>query len=119
MSEPVKGEDYVVDYYAIMAIEKDASSEEISLAYRSKQKQWHPDQLHGRAPELIGRAQYMTALIIEAYDILSDSEKRDVYDAQLFGWEKPISKDGTPIVDISMSGFSFSSLVGNLQLNSE
>ena len=116
---PTAGVDYLVDYYAILGVEKAASSEEISQAWRNKQKQYHTDRFQGLAPELLEQAQDKLHKINEAYEILSDVVKRAAYDETLAGWEKPISKDGHSIIDLASSGFSLSGLLSNLTTDPE
>lgn len=67
------------DYYAILNVSRDATQEEIKQAYRRLVKQWHPD-LH---PENRKEAEERFKEIQEAYEVLSDPEKRRQYD--LFG----------------------------------
>lgn len=61
----------------------------------------------------------MTELLNEANDALSGSEKRKAYDEKLAGWKKPISKDGTAIVDLGASGFAFGRLVAGTNADPE
>jgi len=67
------------DYYAILGVSRDATQEEIKQAYRRLVKEWHPD-LH---PENRKEAEERFKEIQEAYEVLSDPEKRRQYD--LFG----------------------------------
>ena len=62
------------DYYEILGVPKDASSEEIKDAYRKLAMQYHPDR--NKAPE----AEEKFKEISEAYAVLSDDEKRRQYD---------------------------------------
>lgn len=62
------------DYYKILGVSKDASAEEIKSAYRNLSKKWHPDLNH--SPE----AKDKFAEINEAYEVLSNPEKRRQYD---------------------------------------
>jgi molecular chaperone DnaJ len=68
------------DYYEILGVSKDASSEEIKRAYRTIAKKYHPDKNRGDK-EL--EAKFKEAC--EAYEILSESDKRAKYDR--FGHE--------------------------------
>lgn len=64
------------DYYETLGISKDASTEDIRKAYKSLVKKWHPD-LHADKKE---EAEQKFKDIREAYEILSDSQKRAQYD---------------------------------------
>lgn len=63
------------DYYVILGLERRASSREIKRAYKKLVRKWHPD-LH---PEDIASGPKIRD-INEAYEILSDPEKRQAYD---------------------------------------
>jgi len=63
------------DYYKILEIEKDASEEEIKLAYRRLAKKFHPD-LNKTDPE----AKEKFIELHEAYDTLNDPQRRKIYD---------------------------------------
>ena len=62
-------------YYEILEIEKDASEQEIKLAYRKLAKKYHPD-LNKDDPD----AKDKFIEIKNAYDILIDPRKRRIYD---------------------------------------
>ena len=63
------------DYYEILGVSKSASASEIKKAYRKKALQYHPDKNPGDAN---AEQQFKTAA--EAYEILSDQQKRQQYD---------------------------------------
>ncbi|WP_245870530.1 J domain-containing protein [Ezakiella peruensis] len=70
-----QNESHIKDYYSILDVSKNASIEEIRLAYRRQIAKYHPDKNSGST-----NSTEITKLINEAYDILSDPEKRDQYD---------------------------------------
>lgn len=63
------------DYYEILSVARDAGGDEIKRAYRRMAMKWHPDQNPGN-PEAEARFK----LCAEAYEVLSDPERRAVYD---------------------------------------
>ena len=64
------------DYYAILGIGKNTSEVEIKQAYRKQALRWHPD----RNKDNVAEAEKKFKEINEAYEILSNSEKRQAYD---------------------------------------
>lgn len=64
------------DYYGILGVSKNASADEIKKAYRKQALEWHPDK-HKEEKEA---AERRFKEINEAYQILSDSQKRSAYD---------------------------------------
>lgn len=67
------------DYYDVLGVTKNASAAEIKKAYRKLALQWHPDQ--NKSPE----AEAKFKEINEAYEVLSDPQKKQTYDQ--FGHE--------------------------------
>ncbi|MCR5183666.1 MAG: J domain-containing protein [Opitutales bacterium] len=70
-----------IDYYAVLEISPSASSEEIRKAWQNLQRIYHPDKNIG-AQNQEEIADY-SALINEAFQILSDSRSRKEYDNRL------------------------------------
>lgn len=74
------------DYYKILGISKGAGDEEIKKAYRKLALRYHPDK--NKSPG----AEEKFKEVAEAYEVLSDKKKRDIYDQ--YGEEG--LKGGTP-----------------------
>jgi len=64
-----------MDYYEILGVSKTATKEEIKKAYRKLAMKYHPDRNPGNK-----EAEEKFKLINEAYQVLSDEEKRTIYD---------------------------------------
>ncbi|CAA3000924.1 dnaJ homolog subfamily B member 1 [Olea europaea subsp. europaea] len=77
-----------VDYYNILKVNRNASDEDLKKAYRRLAMIWHPDK---NANKLEAEAKFKQ--ISEAYDVLSDPEKRRIYD--LYG-EEGLKSGQTP-----------------------
>lgn len=63
------------DYYEILGVSRDADDKEIKKAYRKLAMKWHPDHNQGN-PEAESKFKECS----EAYEVLSDAQKRSVYD---------------------------------------
>uniref|UniRef100_A0AAV2KH47 J domain-containing protein n=1 Tax=Knipowitschia caucasica TaxID=637954 RepID=A0AAV2KH47_KNICA len=62
------------DYYRVLGIAKGATEDEIKKAYRKQALRFHPDK--NKAPG----AEDKFKEIAEAYDVLSDAKKKEIYD---------------------------------------
>eukprot|EP01016_Furgasonia_blochmanni_P045824 TRINITY_DN6515_c0_g3_i1.p2 TRINITY_DN6515_c0_g3~~TRINITY_DN6515_c0_g3_i1.p2 ORF type:complete len:169 (-),score=34.03 TRINITY_DN6515_c0_g3_i1:945-1451(-) len=64
------------DYYEILGLTREASSDEIKQAYRKLALKWHPDKNHDNVHE----STQIFQKISEAYAVLSNAEKKERYD---------------------------------------
>ncbi len=69
------------DYYEILGVKRDASAQEIKSAYRKLARKYHPDVNKTKEAE----AKFKD--INEAYEVLSDTNKRNRYDSLGSNWQ--------------------------------
>ena len=108
------------DYYETLSVPRSASEEDIRKAYRKLARKYHPDLNPGdkSAEERFKNVQ-------EAYDVLSDAKKRQMYDQVGFYSENgfagagpgPGSSRAHPNMDFG--GFDFSDMLRNAQAETE
>ncbi|MGB6838764.1 MAG: DnaJ C-terminal domain-containing protein [Microgenomates group bacterium] len=89
------------DYYDILGVSKDASADEIKKAYRKQALEWHPDK-HKDGKEI---AEKRFKDINQAYQVLSDSQKKQAYDQ--FG-HAAFAPGGMPGAGFGKAGGPFS-----------
>jgi len=79
------------DYYQTLGVARTASADEIKRVYRKLALEWHPDR---HPPEKRASVEPKFKAIAEAYEVLSDPEKRKRYDALGQNWKE--GQDFTP-----------------------
>jgi len=64
------------DYYATLGVDKTASEEDIKKAYKKQALKWHPDRNINNKEKATEKFKELA----EAYEVLSDKQKREIYD---------------------------------------
>src|SRR5215470_8519914 len=100
------------DYYETLGVQRKASADDIRKAYRKLARKFHPDLNPGDKS-----AEDRFKNVQEAYDILSDSKKRQMYDQYGFYSENgfpgpPPGSQGPQGQQFDFSGFDFSDFAG-------
>lgn len=72
-----------IDYYKILGVDKNIAQDDVQAAYRKRVKKFHPD-LHPDDPKAKAKFQALN----EAYQVLSDPEKRKKYDQYGEHWRE-------------------------------
>ena len=67
-----------VDYYRILGLKRNAKEKDIKKAYRKMALQWHPDKHTGEEEKEKAKMKFQQ--IAEAYEVLSDPDKKRIYD---------------------------------------
>jgi len=89
-------------YYNILGIEKNASIDKIKKAYKKLVVKWHPD----KNPNNIEEATAKFKEIQEAYEVLKDPKKRQIYDTY--------GKDGLNNNGLNNNGFDMNDIFGHI-----
>jgi molecular chaperone DnaJ len=95
------------DYYEVLGVTRDASATEVKRAYRKKAMEFHPD----RNPDNPEAEEHFKECA-EAFEVLSDDQKRQLYDQ--FGHEGPRSAGFHGFSDAEEIFAQFGDLFGNM-----
>ena len=90
-----------IDYYKILGVDRNIPQDQVREAYRKRAKQFHPD-LHPNDPKAKAKFQALN----EAYDVISDPDKRSKYDQYGEKWREAdaYAKAGGGAVEVTVSG---------------
>lgn len=68
------------DFYALLGVSKDFTDDELKKAYKKAAVKWHPDRHASKSDAEKATATEKFKEIAEAYEVLSDADKKSVYD---------------------------------------
>jgi len=94
------------DYYAILQVNKTATEDDIKKSYRKLARKYHPDVNSNNK-----KAEELFKEVTEAYEVLSDAEKRKKYDQYGPYWKQSVQQDSwktTTPTGVPFDGFDFS-----------
>ncbi len=92
------------DYYEVLGLQRTASQPEIKRAFRKLAQEYHPDRNKAE------HAEERFKEVAEAYQILSDDKKRQLYDR--YGHDAERMSGGSPFVDMGDIGGLFEQFFG-------
>src|ERR1700750_687805 len=93
------------DYYELLGVSRDASGDAVKKAFRRLARELHPDV--SDAPD----AEQRFREVVEAYEVLSNSERRELYDR--YGHEGLRSGGWAPTFDFGSISDLFSAFFGD------
>jgi len=95
------------DYYEVLSVSRTASDQELKTAYRKLAMQYHPDRNPGDH-----KAEEKFKECSEAYQVLSDPDKRTAYDRYGHAGVSGAAQQGSPFGDFQDLGDIFGDLFG-------
>ncbi len=98
-----------LDYYAVLAVSRTASDSELKAAYRKLAMQYHPDRNPGDAA-----AEEKFKECSEAYQVLSDPDKRAAYDRYGHAGVSGAGAAGNPFANAQDLGDIFGDIFGEM-----
>src|SRR5580698_1216936 len=97
------------DYYEVLSVTRTASDQELKTAYRKLAMQFHPDRNPGDA-----EAEEKFKECSEAYQVLTDTQKRAAYDRYGHAGVSSAGGNGSPFAGAQDIGDIFGDLFGEM-----
>lgn len=70
------------DFYDILGLPREATEDDIRRSYKKLALRYHPDKQVNKSEEEKKEAENIFKLVAEAYEVLSDKKKRQIYDEE-------------------------------------
>ena len=102
------------DYYEVLGVEKNASADDIKSAFKKLALKWHPDRWVSGTEEEKKAAEEKFKEASEAYEVLSDPDKRAKYDRFGFGGGSGFGDAGGFSGGSGFGGFDINDILNNL-----
>jgi DnaJ-class molecular chaperone len=74
-----------LDYYTILSVDRGAPASLVRQAYHAASRRFHPDLYRQLDPELRAGVSRIAKRVTEAYSVLRDPKRRQIYDRQIAG----------------------------------
>ncbi|KAK6153550.1 hypothetical protein DH2020_013189 [Rehmannia glutinosa] len=88
-------EDKSDDFYAVLGLKKECTAVELRNAYKKLAMKWHPDRCSAsRDPKYVEEAKRKFQAIQQAYSVLSDANKRFLYDVGVYDCDDDDDENG-------------------------
>lgn len=87
-----------LDYYTLLGVGRDASDEQLRGAFRRFALRYHPDRFAAESPALAARALAIYRRGTEAFEVLSNDERRAAYDTVLARGELRLRDDPSALL---------------------
>ena len=100
------------DYYKILGVNKNATEAEIKKAFKTQARKYHPD-MHPESEKAAMTEKFKD--INEAYEVLSDKQKRTIYDQVGSGEYQNYARGGGASAGRGNSGYTSSGRTGGAQ----
>ncbi|KAI3463202.1 hypothetical protein Pfo_019865 [Paulownia fortunei] len=83
------------DFYAVLGLKKECTTEELRNAYKKLAMKWHPDRCSASGnPKYVEEAKKKFQAIQQAYSVLSDANKRFLYDVGVYDCDDDDDENG-------------------------
>ncbi len=79
-----------LDYYELLHLERGATASGVKQAYHAVSRRLHPDRYRALDAQSRGLLVRVAKRVTEAYSVLRDARRRQVYDARLAGERRPV-----------------------------